>query len=108
MAKTIRFTYKDVDYTLEFTRHSVEVMESQGFDIIGLEKKVISSIPDLFKYSFLAHHKRTKQKDIEEMYKLFSNKQSLGNKLLEMIIETVNSLFEEPDDEKNAIKWEAN
>lgn len=108
MAKTINFTYKDVDYTLEFTRHTVEVMESQGFDIVGIENKIFSSVPKLFKFSFLAHHKKTKQKDIEEMYKLFTEKQALANRLFEMLNETINTLFDEPDDSKNAIKWEMN
>ena len=33
MAKTLGFTYKGVDYTLEFTRKTVSRMEQDGFSI---------------------------------------------------------------------------
>ena len=108
MAKTINFTYKDKDYQLEFTRHTIEVMESQGVNILEIENKLFSSIPMLFKFSFLARHKKTKPKDIEEMFTLFTNKEQLAESLFEMVNDTIKTLFEEPDDSKNAIKWEIN
>ncbi|MCI9092661.1 MAG: DUF5055 domain-containing protein [Coprobacillus sp.] len=108
MAKTINFTYKDEDYKLEFTRHSIEVMESQGINISDIGNKIVSSIPMLFRFSFLAHHKKMEAKDIDEMYKLFIDKMALSNALFEMLDETINTLFDDPDDSKNAIKWEVN
>ena len=108
MAKTINFTYKEKEYTLEFTRHTIEVMESQGVVITNIEKKIFSSIPMLFKFSFLAHHKRVKQKEIDEIFNLFANKEQLASTLFEMLNETITTLLEEPDDTKNAIKWEMN
>lgn len=39
MAKTLGFTYKGVDYTLEFTRKTVSRMEQDGFSIGDIGEK---------------------------------------------------------------------
>lgn len=44
-------------YTLEFTRDSVRFAESRGFEIEKLDKTPMTTIPDLFYYSFRANHK---------------------------------------------------
>lgn len=106
MAKTIKFTYKDVDYTLEFTRKSLEKMENDGIVLSQIAEKPVTMIPKMFKYSFHANHKRLSNELIEEMFNLFTDKNSLFDKLSEMAMDALNTLFEEPK-EKNAIQWKA-
>lgn len=57
MAKVINFTYKDVDYTLEYTRKTLEKMEADGIVLAQLDKKPVTILPKLFQYAFFAHHK---------------------------------------------------
>lgn len=54
MAKVINFTYKDVDYTLEYTRKTLEKMEADGIVLAQLDKKPVTILPKLFQYAFFA------------------------------------------------------
>lgn len=106
MTKIINFTYKDVDYTLEYTRKTLEKMEADGIVLAELERKPVTILPKLFEYAFFANHKRTSKELIAEIFELFTNKNEMYNKLSEMAMDTLNSLFEETK-EKNAISWTA-
>lgn len=106
MAKVINFTYKDVDYTLEYTRKTLEKMEADGIVLAQLDKKPVTILPKLFSYAFFANHKRISKDLVEEMFEAFTNKNEMYNKLTEMAMETLNTLFEE-NTEKNAISWTA-
>lgn len=106
MAKVINFTYKDKDYTLEYTRKTLEKMEADGIDLTELDKKPVTILPKLFEYAFFANHKRMSKELIEEMFGLLTDKNEMYNKLSEMAMETLNTLFEDST-EKNAIKWTA-
>lgn len=106
MKKTINFTYKDVDYTLEYTRKTLEKMEADGIVLSELDKKPVTILPKLFQYAFFANHKRISKELVEEIFDLFTNKNDMYNKLTEMAMETLNTLFEETT-EKNAISWTA-
>jgi DnaJ-class molecular chaperone len=58
------------------------------------------TLPKLFAGAFKAHHKfDTKQKTIDEMFELFTNKQALVEKLAEMYSEPMETLM---DDDKRA------
>ncbi len=107
MSKTIQFTYHDVDYTLEYTRKTLERMEADGIVLADMNKKPITILPKLFEYGFYAHHKRIKKSEIEEIFQLFTNKNEMYTKLSEMATDTLNTLFEE-NHSKNAISWKAN
>lgn len=107
MAKVIQFTYKDVDYTLEYTRKTLEKMEADGIVLSQMDQKPVTILPKLFQYSFYAHHKRISKALVEEIFELFTDKNDMYNKLSTMATDTVNTLFEE-NDSKNAIKWKAN
>jgi len=106
MAKVINFTYKDKDYTLEYTRKTLEKMEADGINLTELDKKPVTILPKLFEYAFFANHKRTSKELIEEMFELFTDKNEMYNKLSKMAMETLKTLFEDST-EKNAIKWTA-
>lgn len=107
--KQLNFTYKDKDYTLEFTRESVRQMEREGFVANDIVTKPMSTLPKLFAGAFKANHRfDTKQKQIDEMFDLFTNKTALVEKLAEMYSEPVEALMDDCSDTKNAIAWESN
>ena len=107
MAKVISFTYNDTEYTLEYTRKTLEKMEADGIVLAQLDKKPVTIIPKLFQYAFFAHHKRISKVLVEEIFELFTDKNEMYNKLSAMAMDTLNTLFEDST-AKNAIKWKAN
>lgn len=108
MAKTLEFTYKGVDYTLEFTRKTVTRMEQNGFNINDISDKPMTVLPDLFEGAFKAHHPYLKTGVIDEIYSKFTNKAELVNKLAEMYYEPLATLMEEPEDDEGNISWTLN
>lgn len=109
MGKQISFEYKNKEYTLEFTRESVKQMEREGFVASDIIEKPMLTLPKLFAGAFKAHHRfDTKQKQIDEMFELFKNKQALVEKLAEMYTEPMETLMDDDNiDEGNAIAWDA-
>lgn len=109
MAKQLNFEYKGKEYTLEYTRESVKQMEREGFVASDIVNKPLIMLPRLFAGAFKAHHKfDVKQKQIDEMFDLFKNKNALIEKLAEMYAEPMETLMDDTADEGNAIAWEAN
>ncbi len=109
MAKKLEFNYQGKDYTLEYTRESVKQMEREGFVANDIIAKPMLTLPKLFAGAFKAHHKYdVKQKQIDEMFDLFKNKDALIEKLAEMYHEPFEALMDDSSDEGNAIAWEAN
>lgn len=108
MAKQISFEYDGKQYTLEFTRKSIEMMERQGFNINDIADKPMTTLPALFAGAFIARHRFVKREIIDEIYSKLTNKQELLQKLAEMYNEPLEALMEDPDDnEGNAVNWEA-
>jgi hypothetical protein len=110
MAKQLNFEYEGKEYTLEFTRESIKQMEREGFVASDVVNKPMNTLPKLFAGAFKAHHRfDTKQKKIDEIFELFTNKQALVEKLAEMYSEPMETLMDdEAIDKGNAIAWEAN
>ena len=110
MAKQLNFSHKGKDYTLQFTRESVKQMEREGFVAGDIVTKPMNTLPKLFTGAFKAHHRfDVKQKEIDEMFDLFKNKQALIEKLAEMYAEPMETLMDDAAlDEGNAIAWDAN
>lgn len=108
MAKQISFEYEGKQYTLEFTRKSIEMMERQGFNINDITEKPMTTLPALFAGAFIAHHRFVKREIIDEIYSKLTNKQELLQKLAEMYNEPLEALMEDPDNnEGNVVNWEA-
>lgn len=109
MSNSIRFTYKDREYKLGFTRKTVKQMESGGFNIENIESKPLTTITELFAGSFLANHRFTKRELIDEIHVGFERKDELNTKLIELYNGTVSSLYggdEQSEDNENLISWE--
>jgi hypothetical protein len=107
MAKQIRFEHDGKEYTLEFTRKSIETMERQGFVASDTVDKPMTTLPALFAGAFLAHHRYIKKELVDEIYSKMTNKQDLLSKLAEMYNEPIQALMEEPEDAVGNVNWEA-
>ena len=107
MNTKINLTYKNVPYTLEYDRMSIKTLEANGFSVEEFIKKPMSNIELAFAGAFIKNHRKTKQTIIDEIYGKCGNKDELIGALINMIQETYEALFEEPEegDEGNAT-WE--
>ena len=74
MAKTL--TIKDPvsgeNYTLEYTRKSVEIMEKQGFVAEEVDRKPMTMLPALFAGAFIARHRFVKKEVIDRLSRSWS------------------------------------
>ena len=99
----ISLNYNDKDYTLEYTRQSVRMMEGQGFVLEQISEKPVTMIPMMFQGAFIKNHRGMKRALIDEIYDEVADKSGLLNALMEMYAETLSSLTDENETEGNAI-----
>ncbi len=107
MAKTITFDFEDETYTLEFTRRTVRDMEASGFRLNDIKDKPMTAYPLLFKGAFKCHHRRVDDAVTDKIYASLTNKEGLIEKLVEMYVDTMNTLFEEPEESEKNVQWKA-
>lgn len=101
MAK-IRLTYKGIEYTLEYTRKTVEMMETAGFNMDDITTKPMTAIPMLFRGAFLAHHKNIEQSLCDEIMNQVTDIKGLIRELNNMYVEPINAMLDDEGAEKNA------
>ena len=113
MAKTL--TIKDPvsgeNYTLEYTRKSVEIMEKQGFVAEEVDRKPMTMLPALFAGAFIARHRFVKKEVIDRIHARLPRKDELIPKLVEMYNEPILTLMEEPttgEGDEGNMDWTAN
>ena len=107
MNKKIEFSYEGKDYTLEYDRKAIKVMEANGLKINEIESQPFSMIEILWQGAFFKNHKNEKSEKIQEIYDNISNKSELNAGLISMFSETYTSLIgdsESTDNSKN-IEW---
>ena len=105
MSKQLHFTYEGRDYTLEYTRKTVEMMESRGFVAEDVKTKPMTTLPALFAGAFLANHRFVKPEVIDSIYAKMPNKGELIGKLAEMYNEPIMPLMEEPEESEGNLTW---
>ena len=105
MSKQLKFEYKGTEYTLEYTRRTVEQMEREGFVAEDIKSKPMTMLPTLFAGAFKAHHKFVKPEVINEIFSKMTNKGDLIGRLVEMYNETIMALVEEPDESSENLTW---
>lgn len=105
MSKQLNFEYKGIEYTLEFTRRTVEQMEREGFVADDVKTKPMTTLPTLFAGAFKAHHRYVKPDVINEIYSKMTNKADLIGKLAEMYNEPIMALIDEPDESSENLTW---
>jgi hypothetical protein len=103
--KQIIFTYEGKDYTLEYTRRTVQQMEAEGFVTEDVQRKPMTLLPALFAGAFKAHHRFVKQEVIDKIYAAMPDKDTLISKLVEMYNEPLESLMDEPDTDQGNVEW---
>lgn len=108
MAYAVTFTYKSVNYTLDFDRSTAMLLEQQGFKVEYVYEKPNTYIPMLFYYAFAKHHKHIKRNLVDEIYEKMPKKQELIKVLVELYLETGSSLFDEPEGDEGNLTWEQN
>ncbi len=107
MAKQILFEYEGKDYTLEFTRKSIETMEKRGFVVNDIMTKPVSTLPTLFAGAFLAHHRFVKRDVIDKIFDSLTDKEELIGKLAEMYNEPIMAIMDEPSENEGNVNWDA-
>ena len=105
MSKQLNFKYNGTEYTLEYTRKTVEQMERDGFVAEDLKTKPLTMLPTLFAGAFKAHHRYVKREVIDEIYSKMTNKADLIGKLAEMYNEPIMALIDEPVESAENLTW---
>ena len=106
--KKLQFTYNGKEYTLEFTKNTVQQMERNGFIAADINDKPMLTLPELFRGAFLANHRFVKREVVEEIYEHMTNKPELIGKLAEMYNEPIESLVKDPDEnDEGNVSWTA-
>ena len=105
MSKQLNFNYNGIEYTLEYTRRTVEQMEREGFVAEDMETKPMLMLPTLFAGAFKAHHRFTKREVIDEIYSKMPNKPELISKLAEMYSEPIKALLDDPGESEGNVNW---
>ena len=107
MSKQLKFNYDGTEYTLEFTRRTVEQMEREGFVAEDVKTKPMTMLPTLFAGAFKAHHRFTQPAVINEIFSKMTNKSELIGKLAEMYNEPIMTLIDEPEEAEGNLDWTA-
>ena len=105
MAKTIRFTFDDTEYVLQFTRRTAKEMEDGGFRIAEVTDRPMTLLPMLFKGAFLANHRGIKNSKVNYIYAAMTNKEDLMAALIGLYEETMNTLLDEPEEGNPNVSW---
>ena len=105
MSKQLNFEYKGIQYTLEYTRRTVEQMEREGFVAEDIQTKPMTMLPTLFAGAFKAHHRYVKTEVINEIFSKMTNKGDLIGKLAEMYNEPIMALIDEPAESSENLTW---
>ena len=105
MSKQLKFSYNGTEYTLEFTRRTVEQMEREGFVAEEVKTKPMTMLPTLFAGAFKAHHRFVKPDVIDEIFSKMTNKTDLIGRLAEMYNEPLAALVDEPAESSGNVTW---
>lgn len=106
MNTKIDLTYKGITYTLEYSRMTVKIIESEGFELEKFSKQPMTMIDLAFKGAFYKNHRKVSASLIEEIYANCKNKDALLEKIVDMITECYSSLSEEPKNDEGNVSWE--
>jgi hypothetical protein len=105
MGKKLTINFEKNEYTLEYNRRIVAMLEDKGINQQAIYEKPVKTIPALFAGAFYMHHKNLNGDLIERIYESISDKEGFLQALITMFLEPMESIFEEPATEGNA-SWE--
>lgn len=104
--KTITIKYDGVEYVLEYTAASVRYMQQRGFSLEDIDNKAMIQLPMLFEGAFRAHHRHVKPEKIEEIREHIPKRAELFEKLVEMYMEPISQLMDEPEEDEGNASWD--
>ena len=104
MNTKINLTYDGQDYTLEFDRMTIKMLENVGFNYEQFMEKPMTNVELAFTGAFVKNHPKTKQDVIGAIYEACPDKGELIATLSIMINECYESLLSEGD--KGKVTWE--
>jgi len=107
VSKQLHLSDKTGEYTLEFSRRSIEQMERGGFVAAHIVEKPMTVLPTLFAGTFLKNHRKVKREVIDDIFSRLKNKQELISRLAEMYNEPIEALLDEPEEDEGNATWEA-
>ena len=102
----LKVEYKGKSYELGFTRNTVVALERNGFNISEVGDKPMTMLPMLWQGAFAAYNKGVKRTLMDEIYENIRNKEGLIGALTELYAETLNTLTDEPEEDKGNATWE--
>lgn len=103
--KSIHFNFEGKDYTLEYNRKAIEMMERRGFVASDLSDKPMTTLPLLFAGAFHMHHPYIKRDVIDRIFDKLGSKAELMTKLVEMYNEPMDAMMDEPNE--GNVEWSA-
>lgn len=106
MNNQIKITHDGVDYTLEYDRTVIKMLENAGFKYEEFLEKPMINIELAFTAAFIKHHPKLKQVEIEKIYNDLPNKTEFVAALGKMISDFYDSLLAEPEDNSGKANWE--
>lgn len=106
MTTKIKFTYGGKQYILEFTKNSVKEMERRGFVASEVLEKPLTVLPDMFAGAFIANHRFTKRKVIDEIFSQIDDKAELLDSLAEMYSLVIDEFVDELEKRNKNLSWE--
>ena len=81
-------------------------MERNGFNINEMSTKPMTMLPMFWEGAFMAYNKGIKRSLMDEIYQNIRDKQGLLEALTELYAETLNTLTDEPEEDKGNATWE--
>lgn len=105
MKNKITFNHDGKDYVLEFTKNSVKEMERRGFIASEVIEKPLTVLPTMFAGAFIANHRFTKRKVIDEIFARIDDKAELINTLAEMYSLVIDEFVDELEKTNNGLSW---
>ena len=105
MSKAIKFEYEGKEYTLTFTKRTVQELEAKGFSTNKVDDMQMTMLPMLFHGAFLAKHRMVKPDVIEAIYKLLPDKPALWSALGELYNDPLMELAAEPGESEKKVEW---
>jgi hypothetical protein len=106
MEKKMTLKFENKEFTLEFTRATVSIMERNGFNVNEAMEKPMTVLPRLFAGAFLSKHKFVKQDELDKIFVRIEDKEGFLGKLIEMYGEPIESLLAEPETKEGNATWE--
>ena len=103
--KNIVLNYAGKEYTLEFTRKTVEIMARQGFKVTDVVEQPVLGVPTLFQGAFLSKHPNLRKGIVDDIYEHVPHRSELINALAEMYNIPTLALLEDIEENEGNATW---